>query len=463
MLKFKKLTLKDLNKIKTYTQKSPLKVCDFSIGVLLMWDKSFNYEYAEYNDTIIIKNHYGKEEWFLPPVGKDVDGATVQLEKYCVQKNVNLNYTCVDEGVLDFYKNRYNGRALIEYDRRWSDYIYDFTAIKTFVGKRYSGQRNHINKFKRLYPNYKYNQITRGDISMLKEFMKEYKKRHTDMGRIERKEYQNTITLLDNYSKKYFVGGYISVDKKIIAFSIGEYVGDTLVIHIEKALTQYQGVYPTMFNEFVSHSEKEGIIYINREDDSGDIGLRTSKTQYHPVMLANKNYVMVNKPMQIKRAPTLKGKGVYADKITQNDKENYYNLYINKSLNKYWGYDYRADIKTPSPDAFYNMVVADFKNKENMCLALRNEKGGQLIGEVVFYNFGYDNTVEIGVRLFRKYHGKGLGKQAFSLAIKYATQKLNKIPVAKAYKKNTPSINALFSAGFKKVSEDNKFIYFKSC
>ena len=281
------------------------------------------------------------------------------------------------------------------------------------------------------------------------------------MGKIEKKEFENTVLLLDNYNFKIFTGGYITVNKKIVSFSVGEYVGNMLVIHVEKALTEYAGVYPTTFNEFVKHSKRENIIYVNREDDSGDLGLRTSKTQYQPIEVLHKYYFVVKNNMQIKKQPIIKGNGLYIDKITKQDISNYYKLYVNLSLNKYWGYDYRKYIKNPTATDFFNMVNNDFKVKDNMCLAIREKKGGELIGEVVLHHFGYDNTVEVGARLFKKYHGKGYGKKAFTLASNYVLNVLNKIPVAKAYKQNIKSISALEKAGFVKTGEDTKFYYFK--
>ena len=72
-----------------------------------MWDGSFKYEYCIINDTLIIKMYYGKEQWFLPPIGKDAITAVTELEKYCVENSIKLKFTCVDNTVLDFYKKRY--------------------------------------------------------------------------------------------------------------------------------------------------------------------------------------------------------------------------------------------------------------------------------------------------------------------------------------------------------------------
>ena len=278
-----------------------------------------------------------------------------------------------------------------EYHRDWSDYVYSYEEIKTFQGKKFSGQRNHINGFLKTYPNYKFKKLTYKDIPKIINFLKEYKKEHKGGGKIERHEYLNTLKLVENLKNVNFVGGYMEIDGKMCSFTIGEYAGKTLVIHIEKALKSYRGIYPATFNSFVKMAEKDGVIYVNREDDSGDLGLRTSKTQYHPIMLVNKNYVSVKKPMEIKRPPVLKGERVTLNKITKNDKETYYKLYTAKTLNKYWGYDYKKDILNPSPDAFYNMQLADFKAKNVLALAVR--LNGKMIGEAVLYNFSYDNKV----------------------------------------------------------------------
>ena len=205
--------------------------------------------------------------------------------------------------------------------------------------------------------------------------------------------------------------------------------------------------------------ERDGINYINREDDSGDLGLRTSKTQYQPIKLINKNFVEVEKPMQIKTRPVLRGEKVILSKITEEDKENYYKLYTNKSLNKYWGYDYTKDIKTPSLDAFFNLQKNDFKIKDNMCLAVRKKGSGEFVGEVVLHNFTYDKKVEVGVRILKKYQNQKFGSDAVKTLCKYVVEKLKLQPVAKCYLQNASSLKSLQNSGFIVKNADKKFYY----
>lgn len=459
MLKFTSLTEKNLKRVQKFTKDSPYLVCDISAGVLYMWNDVFNVSFAIFNDTLILKcNFKNKFTAFFLPVGKDLFGALSEIERYTENKRIPLNFMCVENEYLPLIKTRYGEDINYEFDRDFSDYVYDYQKLKTLVGKKFSGQRNHINGFRKLYPNFKFKKLERKDVPRVLEFLKEYKKEHQGGGRIEKNEFNNTLKLVKNLSIANFVGGYMEIDGKMCSFTIGEHVGKTFIIHIEKALKNYKGIYPTTFNEFLKMSEKDGIVYINREDDSGDLGLRTSKLQYQPEVILSKNFVEIGRPMKIKRRPVIKGDGIVLSSITEKDKKDYFNLYTNKTLNKYWGYDYKKDIKEPTEDAFFNMQLNDFKQKDNMCLAIRKNKNSKMLGEVVLHNFTFDKKVEVGVRLFRKHQGKGYASKAVKLICEYA-KSLGLTPVSKCYIQNEKSYNCLVRAGMKEVGKDKKFIF----
>ena len=89
------------------------------------------------------------------------------------------------------------------------------------------------------------------------------------------------------------LGGLLRAGGKIVGFSAGEIVGDTLIIHVEKADIAYDGVYQALVNEFAKRFVTESVQYINREEDVGDPGVRKSKDSDHPLRLLEKYLVQV--------------------------------------------------------------------------------------------------------------------------------------------------------------------------
>lgn len=96
-----------------------------------------------------------------------------------------------------------------------------------------------------------------------------------------------------NYFEQFGLsGGIIRINGKIAAFTIGEGINsDTFCVHIEKADTQYSGIYAGINNLF-ARSAASGYKYINREEDLGIEGLRKSKLSYRPAFLLDKYTVI---------------------------------------------------------------------------------------------------------------------------------------------------------------------------
>ena len=47
-------------------------------------------------------------------------------------------------------------------DRAYEDYIYRADNLRTLTGKHYQPKRNHINRFRAEYPDYRYEELTPG-------------------------------------------------------------------------------------------------------------------------------------------------------------------------------------------------------------------------------------------------------------------------------------------------------------
>ena len=150
MLEFKTLGA-DVSILTEYIDKSHTPCCDISLGIRFMWRNDFLVTYAIYNDTLIMKESSPDyTDVFYYPIGKDVLGALNEIENYCKQTAIPLEFCCIDDRVATFLTARYHS-AEVFFERDWNDYIYTAEQFKTYAGKKLSGQRNHVNKFTKLY------------------------------------------------------------------------------------------------------------------------------------------------------------------------------------------------------------------------------------------------------------------------------------------------------------------------
>lgn len=460
MLEFKRLA-KDVLPIKKYLEKSPIEFCDISVGAKYIWRDEFVIDYAIVNNTLIMKETCKDYvNAFYMPVGKDVDGAMSIIEEYQAQKGDTLKFCCIDNGSIDYFIKRYPVVS-ISNDRDWSDYIYLAEAFKNYSGKKLSGQRNHVNKFKRLYPNYKFKVLTDFDIERAKEFLKEFKDENDFSLFYANSEMQKLEDYLENFSYLQQLGGYVEYNGKMIALSLGEIVNDVLIVHVEKGLKEYEGVYPLMASEFAKEFAAGGVKYINREEDCGDMGLRISKLQYRPVEVKEKNVITVKTLFDNVKPPVyIKTDRLEITELNGED-ENYESLCKDEELNKFWGYDYKEDlVGKPNKEYFYSFAKSLKEKKEEYSLAVNLD--GKLIGEVVLWNFGFDGSVEVGFRFLREYQGKGYAKESVSALIDFAKEQVKATKIKdRCYKENYPSKKLIDRLGFKKVKEDETYFYFE--
>lgn len=287
MLKFKKLKHNSLQ-LKKFYEQSKIEFCDISVGVKFLWRDEFKISYAIYNDTLILKETNKElKDAFYYPMGKDEAGALEEIINLTLKKGRDLTICYLDEERVELLKNRFSS-AESYFDRDWSDYLYDAKSFKELIGRKYSGQRNHINKFKKLYPDYEYKRIEKADIKGIKKFLTKYNKAKSHGGLMEKAENRHLLEYLKNLDALNSIGAIIKVGGEVVALTAGERIKNTFIVHVEKALVKYSGVYPTIANLFINDVIDSDIDTINREEDCGDEGLRVSKTQYHPKEIKNK-------------------------------------------------------------------------------------------------------------------------------------------------------------------------------
>jgi hypothetical protein len=175
-----------------------------------------------------------------------------------------------------------------QFDRDHSDYIYLTEDLIKLQGRKYHRKRNHIKQFKERY-SYQYLALTPEWVSECLRLETEWcDLRHCEAIPGLANESIAIKEALGNFGQLRIKGGVILIDGRVEAFTLGEPLNrETAVIHIEKANPAFEGLYPLINQAFLEHEWPE-YLYVNREQDLGEEGLRKAKESYFPHQMINK-------------------------------------------------------------------------------------------------------------------------------------------------------------------------------
>lgn len=267
----------------------PSKFCDFTPFVILMWQRMYKTEYILTDEELFIKLnldggvHYGIST-------KNIKRSVTKL--FDITGENSLDLSLITESDVDILKGEFEVSNVYTREEWW-DYLYSHSDLSTLSGKRFSGQRNHINKFKASFPDWSYENVGSDNLSEVKDFYNELTRDSEGMNESALFEMNMVKDYLDGGYRCFPIeGGVLRANGNIVSFAFGEVVDNTLFIHIEKARRDVQGAYQMIVKEFASHNPAE---FINREEDMGIEGLRRSKDSYHPIEKLKKYSVTIKK------------------------------------------------------------------------------------------------------------------------------------------------------------------------
>lgn len=465
-INFKNLENNDVIQLKNYFKNCGYLPSNYSSVFAVMWKRHLGMQYAVIENCLVLKNNFAGKCYFYYPMscGNDEaeDRALLAIENYCREMNVKLNFSAVPEQKILKIVNRYGVDVKLLNSRKWRDYLYYSEDFIFYRGKKFSGQRNHLNKFAKLYPDYTFTVLGENDVEEIYSFLKIYESRQLLKGSVmAEEEMEGVYGLLPYLGALEIKVGALKANGNIVALSMAERCGDQLIIHVEKALTEYAGAYPTIAHE-TAKAFAEGAKYINREDDSGDSGLRKSKLQYNPCILVAKYDVTPLRAIDgMSKIPSIACKRVKIGEITQEFADEFYRLEYDADRNKYWGFSWRDFVKgEPDSNFFLSCIRNDFLKKNEIPMGIFFN--GKLAGEVVLHNFGYSSDCEVGFRLLPEFEGMGIAFEAASAVIEYALMELNlEVVYAKCFKANVKSKKTLERLRMRYTGEDETYYYFK--
>ena len=293
MLNFKKMMLDDTDVLRSYFEKCTNRFCDFSVGGSVMWRNVYDTEYAILDGAMYMNFRIGENERaFTYPIGKPITETIGNIRAYCESKGIPMILAALSAEEKDELCSLFPESEFL-LDRDHSDYIYLGEDLAGLKGKKYATQRNHINRFLSENTDWCFKEITQEDLSPVKDFFDRFVKENEKEGLSAQEERKCVFEVLENFSSYGFLGEALLIEGAIVGFFLGERVGDTFIVHIEKSDRNIQGSYQMLARREAEKYCVGDVKYVNREDDAGDEGLRRSKLAYRPMYIAEKYTVMV--------------------------------------------------------------------------------------------------------------------------------------------------------------------------
>lgn len=270
---FKPISLKMRQELHSHFSALKDGISEFTFSNLYLFRKTYNYQISRLSEnSYVISGEKNSERFFMLPDGipeQELLGGLFKNHDYV--KCIAGSHSDAKRVFLEQWN------YCISEDRDNFDYLYLRKDLAHLAGKKYHKKRNLVNAF---INNYKYEEklLIPDLIDDAFTVLKEWQKNRNGNGDFEAaKEALEKKDILGLCGYVYYVDGVPS------AYVLGESICDKkcFVVHFEKALNLYKGLYQFINRAFASILPNQ-CKYINREQDLGDPGLRQAKMTYRP-------------------------------------------------------------------------------------------------------------------------------------------------------------------------------------
>ncbi|MDR0557413.1 MAG: DUF2156 domain-containing protein [Treponema sp.] len=281
---FAPLVLDMQSEIQPLLARLPDGVSEFTFANLYLFRKRYAYRVClaqgvepDERAIIISGERDGKKFFETPSFSPDQEILLSLFETHDYWK-------CIPDSVL------HPNKALIERcgveiteDRDNFDYLYLRTDLAELSGKKFHKKRNLVNAFLNMYiPQVE--ELTESKIPLALKILERWR-----AGKGEEGDYTASREALDLFGVLGLRGNIYYINNYPVGWCLGESLanGTMFGVHFEKGLDEYKGIYQYINQNFAA-SLDEQYVYINREQDLGDEGLRQAKMTYRPIGFVRK-------------------------------------------------------------------------------------------------------------------------------------------------------------------------------
>lgn len=260
-------------------------ISELCFANLFLFRHAHHYSLSSINGSLLVLGRdYSGLPYVLPPLSGDRGEAA---------------RTLLDDGRVlygadeQFLAQHLAGRGyVVAEDRDNDDYLYRRTDLAELPGARFHNKRNRIHYFASRNT-FTVEPFSRRHLSSALHLLDIWQHRHESGGSpSQQAETAATREGLERADELGLSGVVLLTAKGVAAFALGEQLNDlTVACLFEKSDPDLEGAAQLINREF-SRFQPPSCIYVNREQDLGNQGLKEAKSSYHPVEMIRKFRVM---------------------------------------------------------------------------------------------------------------------------------------------------------------------------
>jgi len=273
---FSPLSLEAIHVIKAHLQCLKDGISELTFGSLYFFRNFYKYKISRFNEHTLLFLGEERQKPFFFTIGAPLPISTIrELYRDCAYwKLISESYLSNNESLFQ------NLKALPTEDRDNFDYLYTRLSLSTLSGKQLHKKKNHVNGFLQNYPDFTLKKLDTDTQKDAYKILDIWATEQTDLYETDYAAAQQALELPEIAN---FLGLVLYVQGIPVAWCLAELTvqGTIAVVHFEKARTDFRGSYQYI-NYAFAQSLPEQVVYINREQDLGDEGLRHAKMSYKP-------------------------------------------------------------------------------------------------------------------------------------------------------------------------------------
>ncbi len=290
---FKRITLAEKPILDDYFRRFPQYHSEHNFLTLFSWDHYSQCEYAIIDDHLILSNIINGKNTCHTPIGEFDPAIFEELLCFAKKHTGDCAVTFYEDKYISYMKSHHPETPVYE-SRGYSEYYYRTEELAELSGQKYLNIRKQINRFNAKYQ-YTTENIESAIIPEIHEMLNKWSDaKNTKANIVLSEEVIAAHVALDNWTELECEGIIIRIlpQNKIGAIAIwGEMNQETAVIHFEKGIAQYKGIYKVI-NQETARLLLGRYEWINRESDMDVPGLREAKLRYHPEKCAKTWYII---------------------------------------------------------------------------------------------------------------------------------------------------------------------------